>query len=87
MQQLALSGCIVTIDAIGTQTKIAQQIIEQEGDYALALKDNQGTLYEEVQATFSMAEQEAFATVAAEADRTVLQSAWARGNQGILDDQ
>jgi len=71
LQQLALSGCIVTIDAIGTQTKIAQQIIEQEGDYALALKDNQGTLYEEVQATFSMAEQEAFATVAAEADRTV----------------
>ena len=87
LQQLALVGCIVTIDAMGTQTKIAQQIIEQEGDYALALKDNQGTLYEEVQATFSMAEQEAFATVAAEADRTVLQSAWARGNQGILDDQ
>ena len=37
-QQLALSGCIVTIDAMGTQTKIAQQIIEQEGDYALARK-------------------------------------------------
>jgi len=71
LQQLALVGCIVTSDAMGTQTKIAQQIIEQDGDYALALKDNQGTLYEEVQATFSMAEQEAFAAVAAEADRTV----------------
>src|SRR5437763_2580707 len=45
LRQLALQGCIVTIDAMGTQPKIAEQIIEQEGDYALALKDNQGTLY------------------------------------------
>ena len=34
LQQLALAGCIVTIDAMGTQTKIAQQIIEQQGEYA-----------------------------------------------------
>lgn len=71
LQQLALSGCIVTIDAMGTQTKIAQQIIEQEGEYALALKDNHGDLYDEVQATFRMAEQEAFAQVTAESARTV----------------
>src|SRR6266480_5334931 len=32
LRQLALVGCIVTIDAMGTQIKIAQQIIEQEGD-------------------------------------------------------
>jgi hypothetical protein len=32
LEQVALSGCSVTIDAMGTQTKIAQQIIEQEGD-------------------------------------------------------
>jgi len=43
LKQLALKGCIVTIDAMGTQTKIAEQIIDQQGDYALALKDNQGT--------------------------------------------
>jgi hypothetical protein len=36
LQQLALDGCLVTIDAMGTQTKIASQIIEQAGDYALA---------------------------------------------------
>ena len=71
LQQLALAGCIVTIDAMGTQTKIAQQIIEQQGDYALALKENHGTLYDEVQATFTMAEQEAFATVVGESHRTV----------------
>lgn len=71
LQQLALAGCIVTIDAMGTQTKIAQQIIEQEGAYALALKENHGDLYTEVQATFTLAEQEGFATVPNEAARTV----------------
>ena len=60
LRQLALAGCIVTIDAMGTQTKIAAQIIKQEGEYALALKENQENLYEEVQATFVLAEQEAF---------------------------
>src|SRR5438876_10803959 len=53
LRQLVLVGCIVTIDAMGTQTKIAHQIIEQEGDYALALKDKQGNLYDEVKATFT----------------------------------
>ena len=61
LRQLALAGCIVTIDAMGTQTKIAKQIIEQEGAYALALKENQENLYDEVKATFALAEQEAFA--------------------------
>ncbi len=71
LRQLALTGCIVTIDAMGTQTKIAGQIIEQDGEYALALKDNQGNLYEEVKATFALAEQERFANVQSEADQTV----------------
>jgi len=42
-QQLALSGWIVTIEAMGTPRQIAEQIVEQEADSALALKDNQGT--------------------------------------------
>ncbi len=71
LRQLALTGCIVTIDAMGTQTKIADQILEQDGDYALALKDNQGNLYEEVKATFALAEKERFANVQSEADQTV----------------
>lgn len=61
----------MTIDAMGTQTKIAEQIIEQEGDYALALKDNQSNLYEEVKATFALAEKEQFANVQYESDQTV----------------
>jgi predicted transposase YbfD/YdcC len=60
LRQLALAGCIVTIDAMGTQTKIAAQIIEQDGDYALALKDNQGNLFDEVKATFALAEKDGF---------------------------
>lgn len=56
---------------MGTQTKIADQIIEQEGEYALALKENQGDLYEEVKATFVLAEKEGFTTEHCESDRSV----------------
>lgn len=45
---LALKGTIVTADALNCQRAIAEQIIEQKGDYALALKGNQGTLYDDV---------------------------------------
>ena len=46
---LALKGCIVTIDAMGCQTEIAQTIIAQGGNYVLALKGNQGTLHRDAQ--------------------------------------
>jgi len=49
LRQLALAGCIVTIDAMGCQTAIARQIVEQGGDYVLALKGNQGTLAADVE--------------------------------------
>ena len=71
LQQLALAGCIVTIDAMGTQTKIAEQIIEQQGDYALALKENQGTMYEGVSETFALALKDQFAQIQHESHRTV----------------
>ena len=41
-----ISGAIITIDAMGTQTAIAKQIVEGKADYVLALKGNQGSLYE-----------------------------------------
>jgi len=44
MQVLELKGCIVTIDAMGCQRALAKQIVEQEADYVLALKANQGHL-------------------------------------------
>jgi len=52
LQWLTLEGCIVTIDAMGCQTKIAEQIIAQGGDYVLSLKGNQETLASEVEEAF-----------------------------------
>ena len=46
---LAIEGAIVTIDAMGCQRDIAQQIIDKKADYVLALKGNQGTLREDVE--------------------------------------
>jgi predicted transposase YbfD/YdcC len=60
---LAVAGCIVTIDAIGCQREIAQQIVEQGADYVLALKANQGTLHQEAVDTFQQAKEEGFAAV------------------------
>ena len=52
LKVLEVQGCIVTIDAMGCQKAIAQQIVDQGGDYVLALKRNQGTLYAEVKQLF-----------------------------------
>jgi len=48
LQLIDLRGAIITIDAMGTQKEIAQEIITHQADYVLALKGNQGKLCEEV---------------------------------------
>lgn len=48
LRVLELSGCIVTLDAMGCQKNIAKEIQEADADYVLALKGNQGTAHEEV---------------------------------------
>jgi predicted transposase YbfD/YdcC len=50
---LDLEKCVVTIDAMGCQKDIAAQIVAQEADYVLALKENQPTLYEQVTEHFA----------------------------------
>jgi len=55
LKLLDLKGATVTIDAMGCQTKIAQQIIDQGGDYVLAVKGNQGSLHEDVKLLFDEA--------------------------------
>ena len=55
LELLDLSGCIVTIDAMGCQKDIAAQIVAQEADYVLALKGNQSGLFEAVQDLFEYA--------------------------------
>jgi predicted transposase YbfD/YdcC len=52
---LEVSGCIVTIDALGCQREIAAQIVDKEADYVLAVKANQATLYEDVVRYFDWA--------------------------------
>lgn len=53
LRLLDVSGCIVTIDAIGCQREIAQQIRDQGGDYVLAVKGNQPKLEEGIISIFS----------------------------------
>ena len=49
---LALTGCTVTIDAMGTQPNIAQAILKQGANYVLSVKDNQPTLAESIRDFF-----------------------------------
>lgn len=52
LEVLTLEGCIVTIDAMGCQTRIAEAIIGAGADYVLRLKDNQAGLQAEVEQIF-----------------------------------
>lgn len=48
LELLSLEGMIVSIDAMGTQKEIANQIIDKKADYVLALKGNHSTLHEDI---------------------------------------
>ena len=71
LEWLKLEGCIVTIDAMGCQTKIAEQIITQGGDYVLALKGNQETLAAEVEEAFIDADARDYAGIDSDFIETV----------------
>ena len=47
---LDIAGCLVTIDAMGCQKEIVKSIVENSGEYVIALKKNQGNLYKNVEA-------------------------------------
>ena len=53
LDDLDVSGCVVTIDAMGCQKEVAAKIVEKGADYALALKRNQPQLRADVGAMFS----------------------------------
>ena len=55
LEMLDISGCIITIDAMGTQKSIAQKIIAADSDYILSLKDNHPTLHQQVKNWFETA--------------------------------
>lgn len=54
LRLLDITGCIVTIDALGTQTEIAETIMAGGADYLLAVKENQGHLYEDIHCLFEV---------------------------------
>ena len=81
---LELHGCIVTIDAMGCQKNIAQGILDGGADYVLALKENQGRLYQDVRDLFVGAEEFGFEGVPHDYATTLNKGtdAWSGGSAG-----
>jgi predicted transposase YbfD/YdcC len=71
LRVLEISGCIITIDALGCQKNIAEAIIDQQADYVLALKENHGRLYEDVVRLFDDLAASNFKAYAYSHDQTV----------------
>jgi predicted transposase YbfD/YdcC len=71
LEALEVSGCIVTIDAIGCQTEIAEKIIDRGAQYVLALKENQGNLYEDVELLFADLEASRYTAYEFDYEKTV----------------
>jgi predicted transposase YbfD/YdcC len=71
LKALEISGCIVTIDAMGCQTEIAKTIVDEDGDYVLALKDNQGHLFEDTKKLFKDLESSQYKAYLYDYEKTV----------------
>jgi predicted transposase YbfD/YdcC len=90
---LDVAGCIVTIDAMGCQTKIVETIVERGGDYVIAVKENQPRLYDDLQTTFRDAQATHFRDVAHDFHQTVekdhgrieTRRCWTIAEPGYLD--
>ena len=94
LNTLDVSDCIVTIDAMGAQKEIAQQIIGQDADYVLSLKGNQSNLHEDVEQLFNWACKTNFKDIEHEAHQTIekghgrieIRCYWLLGNVAHLED-
>ena len=58
LRMLEVSGCIVTIDAMGCQKEIAKTIIDKGADYVLAVKKIQSRLHQDITDTFAQARED-----------------------------
>jgi predicted transposase YbfD/YdcC len=93
LRVLDVAGCIVTIDAMGCQTAIAQAIRDEKADYVLRVKDNQGNLRQDLQDWFAYADQIQFAnmrhtyaeTVNKEHGRIEIRRCWALSDAVAFD--
>jgi predicted transposase YbfD/YdcC len=94
LNTLATRGCIVTIDAIGCQTEIAEMIAEKQSDYVLAVKENQGSLRVAVKDLFDYGQGTGFAdlphsyykTVDKDHGRIEVRQCWAIDDAQTLKD-
>jgi len=92
LETLLIKGCIVTIDAIGCQTEIAEKIVEAGADYCLTVKENQRNLYDGLEQTFEtgrtdpeLQEEFSFAETASKGHgRTETRRCWTTNNLGAL---
>ena len=71
LKLLNLSGCIVTIDAMGTQTAIAKTIQDCNADYVLSVKENQGHLFEDISVLFGVDQEQNFKYASLDYHKTV----------------
>ncbi len=71
LEMLVVQGCIVTVDAMGCQKKIAQAIVDAQADYLLRVKANQEHLYQDLEDWFAYAQQTHFAQMTYSHDQVV----------------
>lgn len=71
LKLLDIKGSIITIDAMGCQKKIAETIIEKDADYVLALKGNQGNLFEDVKSLFEEEKKNGFKNISVDFNETI----------------
>ncbi len=74
LEILSLAGSVVTIDAMGCQRAIAEKIVDKNADYALACKDNQPLLYQEIEEYFEFAEKSEYLEIEHETETTLEKS-------------
>jgi predicted transposase YbfD/YdcC len=93
LKLLNVSGCVVTIDAMGTQTNIAQTIVAANADYVLSVKENQGHLYEDISVLFAVDQAQDFKYASFEYQKTVskghgridVRECWSTSNPAYLN--
>lgn len=93
LRLLELAGGIVTLDALGCQTKIADTIVQQKADYLLAVKENQGQLYQDLQDLFAGCREVNFRDVPHDYEKTItkdhgrieIRECWTLSDSEFLD--
>lgn len=73
LARLDITGAVVTVDALNSQTELAEQIIKAEADYIFAIKGNHGSMYEDLELLFEGFEQDNYAGVVYETAKSCSQ--------------